>query len=227
MKIYQTYYKEEHKKELIPNLIHTDTRGWDIPLLEYDIFRKLRPEGDFGMVSWAFTRKSWLEDWEDTAREKLKEYDAVIINPFPAVSAMSYTPWDSHPKIKKWAQVDTDIPMLDMAFCSYIIAKKCWWDKYFEFMEQRLANIHKDALKVEGYWRNNNLNSLPFLIERWLNYTLDGAWIWEYDEAHHNLKFGHTDFYKMKNCKFTPEWKLLRDKHDFLDVCHKDDIPWR
>ena len=227
MKIYQTYYAEHHRHELVPGLEHLDTRGWDIPLLEYSIFQKLRPQGNFGVVSWAFTRKTFLEDWQDTVHDKLLDYDAVIINPFPAIAAVSVNCWDSHPKLKKFTIVDTQAPMYRMAFCSYIIAKKCWWDKYFGFIDRMLQSIHPDALKKEGYWRNNNLNALPFLIERWLNYTLDGAWLWEYDIPHHHLKYGHDEFYKLQQDKFSPNWWEKRQNYDFIAVCKADDIPWK
>lgn len=227
MKIFQTYYADQHLPELVPGCIHIDTRGWDIPRLEFDIFQKLRHEGDFGMVSWAFTRKTLLEDWQDTVHDKLKVYDAVIINPFPAIAAASVNCWDSHPKLKKWAQVDTAIEMRDMAFCSYIMAKRPWWDKYFDFIEKRLKHLHPDALKKEGYWRNNDLNAVPFLIERWLNYVLDGAYLWEYDEPHHWLKYGHTDYLELRNIKFTHEWWNRKQLLDFLKICNSDDIPWK
>ena len=225
MKIYQAYYADEQKQHLLPNCIPVDTRGWDIPLLEYDIFRRLRPEGDFGVVSWKFKHKTMLDEWEDTAREKLKEYDAVIINPFPAISAISYNCWDTHPVIKKYTSVDIEIPMREMAFCSYILAKQNWWDKYFQFIDSHLQKLTPEASISAGYCRNQSLTAAPFLIERWLNYTLDGAWIWEYDEAHHRKKFNHTVFHKLQNIKFTDEWNRIRNKFHFWQVCSQDDKP--
>ena len=224
MKIYQAFYADEHKREMFDTCIPLDTRGLNVPLLEYDIFRHLRHEGDFGVISWKFLRKTWLEEWEEEAREHLKTWDAVVINPFPGISALSKNCWDSHPKIKKWSAVDTDLPMREIAFCSYILAKKPWWDKYFDFIDNKLKHIHPDALKKEGYWRNDNLNSVPFLIERWLNYTLDGAYVWQYPREHYELKFGDDELYNMQQIKFSPEWWKRKQEIDLLKICKKDDI---
>jgi len=224
VKIYQAFYADEHKREMFDTLIPLDTRGLKIPLLEYDIFRHLRDQGDFGVVSWKFCRKTWLEEWEEEAREHLKTWDAVVINPFPGVQALSYNCWDSHPKLKNWANVDTNIPMWEMAFCSYILAKKPWWDKYFDFIDNQLKNLHSDATKEVGYWRNRELSAVPFLIERWLNYTLEGAYLWRYPREHYELKFGNDELYNLQQIKYTPQWYERRKQINFLDIGKKDDI---
>lgn len=223
MKIYQAFYDDSQKREMFDTLTPLDTRGLNIPLLEYDIFRHLRHEGDFGVVSWKFLRKTWLINWEYLAREKLKEYDAVIINPFPGISAISYNCWDSHQPLKRLTKVDTEMPMHKMAFCSYILAKKPWWDKYFDFIDSQLADLHPDALNKSGYWRNSEITNVPFLIERWLNYCLDGAYVWEYPKEHFVWKFGDDRLYNLQAIKFTPEWYTERDRIDFTKIASLDD----
>jgi len=223
LKIFQSYYRDDQKAHLLPNTTHLDTRKIECPRLEYDIFKHLRPEGDFGLISWKFYRKSKLDEWEDQARELLRHYDAVIINPFPAISAVSYNCWQSHPRLIKVAQdmVDTDEFQVDMAFCSYILGKKGWWDRYFEFMEKHLDHpgLNQDA----GYSRGN-FPMTPFVVERLLNYTLEGAYIWQYPEEHHLKKFGTTEFHELREIK--PDfnaWAERAKTYDLVEVCRRDD----
>jgi hypothetical protein len=224
LKIYQAYYDQSQESQLSPSLIPLNTQKLQVPLLEYDIFRHLRPEGDFGMVSWKFARKTRLMDWEDKVRDKLKEYDAVIINPFPGIEAVSYNCWETHQSLKPFAGVDTDVFQRDMAFCSYIFAKRIWWDKYFAFMEERLKNTPNEAFtKSAGYGRNADLNCIPFLIERWLNYTLEGAYMWEYPVHHYILKFGNSDLYDLKQMKGKQGWHLRRTRFDLGTIAQQDD----
>ena len=225
MVIFQTYYADDHKQHLLPNTSHLDTRGLNIPWLEYDLFKILRPEGDFGMVSWKFARKTQLADWEDRVREKLKTHDAVIINPFPAISAVSYNCWQTHPSLVRVAQdlVDVDVFQEDMAFCSYIFAKKGWWDRYFEFMEKHLQD---SRLNQSGkYSRNGSIPMAPFIIERLLNYCLEGAYLWEYDREHHMKKFGTDEYYNLRKLKTDfNAWAEKAKHYDIFKVASIDDV---
>ena len=145
MKIFQAYYQDDQRQELLPNLIPLDTRTFDCRRFEFDIFTHLRPHGDFGVVSWKFKRKTNLKFWEEEVRDRLKTQDAVIINPFPGIEAMSYNCWQSHPTLIPAVNsvVDCSVFMDNMAFCSYIFAKS----DYF------LAYVNNFNHYV-GYYRN-------------------------------------------------------------------------
>ena len=117
--------------------------------------------------------------------------------------------------------VDTDEFQVDMAFCSYILGKKDWWDRYFEFMEKHLDHpgLNQDA----GYSRGN-FQMTPFVVERLLNYTLEGAYIWQYPEEHHLKKFGTTEFHELREIK--PDFNAWAEKaktYDLVEVCRRDD----
>ena len=116
--------------------------------------------------------------------------------------------------------VDTDAFQVDMAFCSYILGKKDWWDRYFEFMEPHLKHpgLNEDA----GYSRGN-FSMTPFVVERLLNYCLEGAYIWQYSEDHHMKKFGTTEFHELREIKPDFEVWSSKNKYDLVDICRLDD----
>lgn len=223
MKIFQTYYAPEHEEHLVKGLHHINTQSVAKHKLEYDIFKALRNEGDFGVVSWKFSKKTALTDWQDRVHEKLKHHDAVIINPFPAIEALVWNCWENHPLLIPLAGVDTEVMQKDIAFCSYIFAKKRWWNAYFAFIDARLNTLHPAALKPAGYFRNTMLSSVPFLIERWLNYCLNDAYMWEYDKEHFQRKYGHADWFGLKEHKGTLSWLLERGRYNFPMVAALDD----
>lgn len=223
MKFFQAYYDDNHSKELLPNLIHLDTRKLGQNILEYDIFKHLRPNGDFGVVSWKFKKKTHLEHWEEQTRELLKTWDAVIINPFPGVAAVSYNCWQSHPSLIPyiWDQVDCTVFQQYMTFCSYIFAKKTWWDQYFDFIDSKIK--HMNLTRLAGYSRNPNLNMKPFVIERLLNYCLDGAYLWQYPKQHYIQKFGNDKLYNLQQAKASPLlWEQQVKEFDFWQVVNMD-----
>jgi hypothetical protein len=201
MKIFQAYYQDNQQQELLPNLIPLDTRTFDCRRFEFDIFKHLRPHGDFGVVSWKFKRKTNLKFWEEEVRDRLKTWDAVIINPFPGIEAMSYNCWQSHPTLVPAVNsvVDCDVFMDNMAFCSFIFAKKNWWDYYFDFIESRLNVLLLD--QSANYVRNSSYTMEPFVIERLLNYCTQGAYMWQYPREHYIEKFGDDSLYKLKQLK--------------------------
>ena len=210
MKIFQAYYDERHVKRLIPGLIPINTAAIAGDLLEYNIFKALRHEGDFGVVSWRFRQKTQLTDWEGRVRAQLRTHDAVIVNPFPGLDAVLRTCWDNHPKLMPFAQVDTSVFQPDIAFCSYIFAKRRWWDQYFAFIDDKLARLDPAAWTLGELSRDRRISHVPFLIERWLNHTLNGAWMWRYDRPHFEKKFGSADLWDLKQIKGTPEWETRR-----------------
>lgn len=210
MKIFQTYYDEPQRQKLIPGLIHINTAGIAGDLLEYNIFKALRHEGDFGVISWRFRHKTMLKKWEGRVREQLRTHDAVVINPYPGFDAVLYNCWENHPALIPFASVDTTVFQPDVAFCSYIFAKRRWWDKYFAFVDAQLSLLRPDALVPSERHRGRMLSAAPFLIERWLNYTLEGAWLWPYDKAHFEKKYGSADLWALKQIKGTPEWETRR-----------------
>jgi hypothetical protein len=218
MKIFQAYYQDEQKKELSSNLIHLDTRKFNshTPLLEYDIFQRLREHGDFGLVSWKFKIKSNIEFPMDEVTELLKTWEAVIINPFSGIESVSYNCWQSHlaliPAVKD--VVDCQQYMDDIAFCSFIIAKKSWWDKYFTFIDSKLKSLHLD--QSSGYFFNPNMSMRPFVIERFLNYCTEGAHLWQYSKQNYIDKFGNSEFYELKQLKKNKlQWQNKVKKYDF------------
>lgn len=223
MKIFQTHYAPQHSLHLIKGLIHLNTSHVSKERLEYDIFKELRSEGDFGVVSWKFGKKTCLVDWQDQVHEKIKIYDAVIINPFPAIEALVWNCWENQPNLIPMARVNTNLMQKDVAFCSYIFAKKNWWNAYFDFIDKQLANLHPDALKPAGYFRNSKLTSVPFLIERWLNYCLNEAYMWEYNRSHFERKYGDGSLFGLKDKKGTEEWALKKSQLDFSRIASLDD----
>lgn len=222
MRIFQTYYREEQRAHCLAGLIHIDTSHVAGDLLEYNIFKALRHEGDFGVISWRFCEKTQLTNWEDRVREQLKVYDAVAINPFPGVDAISWNCWDSHPRLIPYAQVDTDVFQRDIAFCSYVFGKRRWWDRYFDFIEERLRRLDGRALTLHEPWRGKQVNCVPFLVERWLNYTIDGAWLWQYPREHYERKFGSATLWELKQCKGSREWDERRRAFRMGDVVRMD-----
>jgi len=218
MKIFQAYYQDEQKKELSSDLIHLDTRKFNTntPLLEYDIFQRLRAHGDFGLVSWKFKIKSNIEFPKEEVYELLKTWDAVIINPFNGVEAVSYNCWQSHLNLIPAVAdvVDCQQYMDDMAFCSFVIAKKYWWDKYFAFIDSKLKTLHLD--QPAQYSANLNLSMKPFVIERLLNYCTEGAYLWQYSKQNYIDKFGNADFYELKQLKKNKtQWQNKVKKYDY------------
>jgi hypothetical protein len=218
MKIFQAYYQDDQKKELSSDLIHLDTRKFNAntPLLEYDIFQRLREHGDFGLVSWKFKIKSNIDFPKEQVHELLKTWDAVIINPFSGIEAVSYNCWQSHVSLIPTVAdvVDCQQYMDDIAFCSFIIAKKSWWDKYFTFMDSKLKTLHLD--QSAHYSMNSNLSMKPFVIERFLNYCTEGAYLWQYSKQNYIDKFGNDNFYKLKQLKKNKkEWQDKVKKYDY------------
>ena len=103
--------------------------------------------------------------------------------------------------------------MDDIAFCSFIIAKKSWWDKYFTFMDYKLKTLHLD--QPAGYSMNSNFSMKPFVIERFLNYCTEGAHLWQYSKQNYIDKFGNDKFYKLKQLKKNKkEWQDRVKKYD-------------
>jgi hypothetical protein len=223
VKIFQTYYAPQHEPHLIEGLIPLNTSHVTKDRLEYDIFKELRSEGDFGVVSWKFGKKTCLVDWQDRVHEKLKSHDAVIINPFPAIEALVWNCWENQPNLIPMAGVDTDVMQKDVAFCSYIVAKRNWWDAYFSFVDGQLTNLHPDAFKPAGYFRAPWLNSVPFLIERWLNHCLNGSYMWEYDSNHFQRKYGDASLCGLKEKKGTEQWVVEKSRFHFPRIASLDD----
>jgi len=224
LKIYQAYHQDFHKKHLLPNTEHLDVRAFPTPRREYDIFEKLRPEGDFGVISWKFTDKTWLDEWEETAREKLKTHDCVMINPFPAVSAVSHNCWQSHPSLIDTAKdlVDVDQFQEKIAFCLYILAKKDWWTRFFEFVEPMLK--HPGMQAPSGYARGADIPQVGFIVERVVNYMLDGVYIWEYPVDHHLRKYGTTEFLLLDKVKHDFDtWSQIAGRYNINHVAALDD----
>lgn len=224
MKIFQTYYSDDQKPHLIDGLNHINVSSIVKDKLEYDVFKHLRPEGDFGVISWKFQKKTLLTDWQDKVHEKLKTHDAVIINPFPAIESLVWNCWENHPTLLPFANVDSEAMQKHAVFCSYIFAKKAWWDEYFAFMDAQIAKIPKEVYTLSaGYFRNKDISCVPFLIERWLNYCLNGAYLWEYDKEHFRKKYGLTDFFGLKERKGTLFWILQKSRFNFNNVASLDD----
>jgi len=229
MKIFQAYYEDNQVQELLPNLIPLDTRNFNSRRFEFDIFKHLRPHGDFGVVSWKFKRKTNLKFWEEEVRELLKTWDAVIINPFPGIEAISYNCWQGHQSLIPAVNsiIDCNIFMDNMAFCSYIFAKKIWWDHYFNFIESKLnvLSLNKSA----NYVRNSSYSMEPFVIERLLNYCTEGAYMWQYPKEHYIEKFGDDNLYHLKQLKKNKaEWEKIaisyrKDPNKFYKIAALDD----
>lgn len=228
MKIYQTFYEDAHKKFLIDGITSLDTRGMHIPRLEYDIFKQLRSVGDFGVISWKFKTKCVITStWMERVQDVLSHHRAVIINPFMGIEAVSHNCWDTHPSLKPIASkiVDCSVYMNDMAFCSYIFAKKDWWDNYFDFIDKKLDCLPTTLLeKSAGYVRNHDLNMYPFIIERLLNYCFEEAYLWKYDKENYITKFGDEALYNLKQLKAQPMlWKKEAVKYNIWEVARIDE----
>jgi hypothetical protein len=104
--------------------------------------------------------------------------------------------------------------MDNMAFCSFIIAKKSWWDRYFSFIDSKLKTLHLD--QPARYSANMNLNMKPFVIERLLNYCTEGAYLWQYSKQNYIDKFGNADFYELKQLKKNKtQWQNKVKKYEF------------
>ena len=224
MKIYQAYHQDAHKEYLLPNTIPLDVRAFPTPMREYDIFKKLRSDGDFGVISWKFLGKTWLHEWEDEAREHLKHHEAVMINPFPALSAVSYNCWASHPSLIETAKDLVDVHQFQkqIAFCLYILGKKSWWDRFFNFIDPMLT--HPGFMKPSGYSRGPEIPQAGFLIERLVNYILDDVYVWQYSKQHHLDKYGTDAFIKLNALKNNPnDWMKIARFYNLNAVARIDD----
>ena len=220
--MFQAYYREEQRAKCLPGLIHIDTSRIAGDLLEYNIFKALRHEGDFGVVSWRFRQKTQLTKWQDRVREEVKVHDAVVINPYPGLDAISWNCWDCHPGIVPFAQVDTTVFQRDVAFCSYIFAKRRWWDRYFAFIDERLSRLDTSVFALDESHRGTKMSPVPFLIERWLNYTLHDAWLWPYPRKHYEKKFGSAALWELKQCKGSREWDARRRRFTTDEVARME-----
>lgn len=205
MKIFQAYYRDEQQKHLLPNTIPLNTSSINKGRQEYDIFEYLRSEGDFGCISWKFKHKTQLEHWEEKVQDKLKTWDAVIINPFPAVSSVNRNCWQHYDNLKEVVTDHLDVNEFqkNIAFCSYIFAKKDWWDRYFVFMREFI-----DLPKMSdpyNYIDNPKATKAPFVIERLVNYLTEGTYFWEHDLDYHLKKYGTDKFLQLQNarCSFS------------------------
>jgi hypothetical protein len=203
MKIFQAYYADEQQTHLLPNTIPLNTLHINKGKQEYDIFKYLRSEGDFGCISWKFKRKAQIEHWEEKVRDKLQTWDAVIINPFPAVSAANLNCWQHYNDLKEVVKdyLDVNEFQKNIAFCSYIFAKKDWWDRYFVFME-KFIDLPKMADPF-SYISNPKATKAPFVIERLVNYLPEGTYFWEHDLGYHVKKYGTDKFLQLQNARYS------------------------
>lgn len=156
IKIYQIFYKEEHKQFLEPNVIPYDNSEDDSLKFEYGVMLKEYKKGfteDFtGFISWKWKEKSKIPLSKFTeVIENTPGYDCYCFNPHSWVKDNIWLQGDasSYKDIKmsnitqrmfEKLQYDHHIlhrqyDLSNFAFCNYWVANKKFWDEYIKFIE--------------------------------------------------------------------------------------------
>ncbi len=166
-KIFQIYFRPEHKKKLDPSMIPFDNSRRKNHLLEYDVFRRLvkSPETQscdyWGAVSWKFpdsmgfsgaTFKSFMA--------KNPGYDIYFCNPHPTIEGVYENLWVqgelSHPSFIDLSTqflnaagldagaVRTVVPSGYMASANYFVANARFWELYLSFVDRALQQAENN-----------------------------------------------------------------------------------
>lgn len=175
IKLFQIYFKAEHKKRLDPEMIPFDNSKRKNHLLEFDVFRRLAASADtqgcdyWGALSWKFsdsmnfngaTLKSFIN--------KNPGYDVYFCNPHPKIEGVYENLWVqgevSHPNFISVSKAfleaaglkpkvtEVVIPSGYMASANYFVANSKFWDLYLQFVNDALEtaekNLSSDQLAV-------------------------------------------------------------------------------
>lgn len=167
VKIFQIYFKPEHKKHLDPAMVHLDNSGRKNHLLEYDVFRRLHKSEHsqgcdyWGAVSWKFPRAMGFGGATfSTFVNKNPGYDIYFCNPHPGIEGTYENLWMqgelSHPHFielssafLKAAGLDADsvravVPSGFMASANYFVANHNFWNAYLQFVDSALQQAEKN-----------------------------------------------------------------------------------
>lgn len=202
-KIMVAYYKDEQ----LPNChVWSDEmfEPWDVkfnlgsPLLEFDLLKTMRSNGIMdqyqysGLMSHsAYGKLAMSPEYVKAEIEDgiKNDVDAILLNPAIACNAFFKNGIEQAQLIGQdkislifdklgFQNIENiNLPYYTFVMCSYIIAKKSFWDKYFEIVSQIIESAESmsahDLEFSEAYFghanyrvRVNNYDYRPFVIER-------------------------------------------------------------
>ena len=172
MKIYQIYYNEITKQEILPKFIPYDNTLPNKPNeFEYGVMRNLYTKHDFkeslGIFSWKFNQKTNLTD--DQVYEFIEAnpgYDIYTFNPFVNMNNFKNVWLQGEFYHRGMLKFVTDIfqkSKVDMAlinpqnfhspkitcYCNYWVANKKFWDIFMSYTEQIYKYCYKADQKTQ------------------------------------------------------------------------------
>jgi hypothetical protein len=200
MKIFQTYSGERQRSFLANGVIPYDySRNQGT---EYEIFKDIVENAGsylsgtdaWGVLSWKFEVKCHigLQQFQERAEQLLKGgADCVFINPMIGAEAVFSNVWEQgvacgHTGIERMVPFLIEhlymkpehlfMPSDIFAFCNFFVARDKFWRRYFDFVDNVLADLETDARLggaagrlAEGpshYIKNPSFSMRPFIVER-------------------------------------------------------------
>ncbi len=200
MKIFQTYSGEHQRSYLANGVIPYDySRNQGT---EYEIFKEISQNAGaylsgtdaWGVLSWKFEVKCHigLQYFQEQAEKLLREgADCVFINPMIGAEAVFSNVWEQGVACGH-AGIERILPFLvehhylkpkDLfmsseifAFCNFFVARENFWCRYFDYVDNVLIDLERDArlgglagALSEGpshYAKNPSFTMRPFIVER-------------------------------------------------------------
>jgi hypothetical protein len=167
IKIFQIYFRPEHKKKLDPHMVPFDNSRRKNHLLEYDVFRRLARSDEtkscdyWGAVSWKFPESMGFSGSTfKSFMAKNPGYDVYFCNPHPAIEGVYENLWVqgelSHPnfielssRFLKAAELDanavrTVVPSGYIASANYFVANEKFWTLYLAFVDRALQKAEEN-----------------------------------------------------------------------------------
>lgn len=160
-RIFQIWYRQEHKPRLDPAFEPYDNSSARSALLEFRVLAELSQRSDlqqaplWGALSWKFSEKTGMsgQEFKDAIAAR-PGYDAYFCNPHPETEAIYHNLWlqgeTAHPNFLVLcrevfavaglpADMLTEIqPAEQFAACNYIVATPAFWKRYVGFVSRVL-----------------------------------------------------------------------------------------
>jgi hypothetical protein len=201
MKIYQAYMDAQQRTFVCDGAIPFDAAANSAPgTREYELFRQLHADPanrdggtPWGLLSWKFEHKAPIgfHAFHEFCRRAFADgADCAFINPMIGNEAVYANVWEqgihcAHTGIEQIAyfleqhlgiRVAAVSDAGTFAFCNYFVARRDFWDAYFDFIERALALLEAEAVRgtevgriYSGsgqYERDTSASMRVFVIER-------------------------------------------------------------